>query len=515
MQIAYFDCFSGISGDMTLAALIDAGADLAAIQAAIASMDLGAVRLSVTNTQRHGFRGKLLSIEQPREHAHRFLRDIHTHIRRGRFSVRAKDLAMRFFERIARAEAKVHGTTIDRVQFHEVGAIDSIVDMVGVAVAWDLLGIEKAYASAVPTGSGLIRIAHGTVSVPAPATAELLMGVPIAPTQIQMEMTTPTGAAILTELVSDFGPMPSIQVGRIGYGAGNKDVPDRPNLLRLLIGNALGSPTKPVHHNSDHIVVLECNLDDIPGEQIGFAIESLWKAGALDVFTSSIQMKKNRPGTLLTVLAKPDDRQSLEAILFQHTGTLGIRYRRQARTVLPRTAIEVPTPWGIVLGKVSKLPSGEEDFSPEYEDCARIARTFGLRLIDVTQKVHESYRIDLRPTPRISTSNQAASNQAASPRVESVNAVFMQAAFEDEFGTDSMKPKGLESPTQTPELPQHEKSIESGLESEGPNEFYRWDSSPWSVERIAPLPPPKNPSEFPIPDHPAHHDPAQHLRDKP
>ena len=256
--------------------------------------------------------------------------------------------------------------------------------------------------------------------------------------------------------------------------------------------------------------MLECNLDDIPAEQIGFAIECLWKAGALDVFTSSIQMKKNRPGTLLTVLAKPDDRESLQAILFQHTGTLGIRYRRQARTVLPRTTIEVPTPWGIVLGKVSKLPSGEEDFSPEYEDCARIAKTFGLRLIDVTQKVHECYQIDLRLTHRIS-----ASNQAASPRIESVNAVFMQAAFDDEFGTDSMKPKGLEPPTRNPELPPQEKNSESGLESEGPNEFYRWDSSPWSVERIAPLPPPKIPSEFPIPDHPAPNNPTQHPRDIP
>ena len=163
MQIAYFDCFSGISGDMTLAALIDAGAELASIQSAIDSMGLGAVRLSVANTQRKGFRGKLLAIEHPREHVHRNLRDIHLHIRRGHFSSRAKDLAMRFFERIARAEAKVHGTTMDRVRFHEVGAIDSIVDLVGVAIAWDSLGIEKAFASAVPTGTGMVRIAHGTV----------------------------------------------------------------------------------------------------------------------------------------------------------------------------------------------------------------------------------------------------------------------------------------------------------------------------------------------------------------
>ena len=297
MQIAYFDCFSGISGDMTLAALIDAGADLPAIQATIASMGLGDVRLSVSNTSRRGFRGKLLCIDQPREHAHRYLRDVHLLINRAKMPSQAKDLAMRFFERIARAEAKVHGTTMDRVQFHEVGAIDSIVDMVGVAVAWDMLEIEKAYASPVPTGAGQIRIAHGTVSVPAPATAELLVGVPIAPSQIPIEMTTPTGAAILTELTAEFGPMPAMQVGRIGYGAGNKDMPDRPNLLRILIGSAL--KTKP--HQSDSVLVIECNLDDVSGEQIGFAIERLWKVGALDVFTMPIQMKKNRPGTLLTV----------------------------------------------------------------------------------------------------------------------------------------------------------------------------------------------------------------------
>ena len=249
MQIAYFDCFSGISGDMTLGALIDAGAELSVVQNAIASMDLGDVRITVANTARRGFRGKLLTIHHPPEHAHRYLRDILSLLRRARITSGAKDLSMRLFERIARAEAKVHGTTIDRVQFHEVGAIDSIIDIVGVSVAWDSLQIERAYASSVPTGAGQVRIAHGLVSVPTPATAELLMGVPIAPTQIPMEMTTPTGAAIVTELATEFGPMPPMQVGRIGYGAGRKDMPDRPNLLRILIGNAL--KPKPLDCKSD------------------------------------------------------------------------------------------------------------------------------------------------------------------------------------------------------------------------------------------------------------------------
>jgi uncharacterized protein (TIGR00299 family) protein len=501
MQIAYFDCFSGISGDMTLAALIDAGADLPVIQETIASMGLGDVRLSVSNTSRRGFRGKLLSIDQPREHAHRHLRDVHLLIRRAKMSSQAKDLAMRFFERIARAEAKVHGTTMDRVQFHEVGAIDSIVDMVGVAVAWDMLAIEKAYASPVPTGAGQIRIAHGTVSVPAPATAELLIGVPIAPSQIPMEMTTPTGAAILTELAVEFGPMPAMQVGRIGYGSGNKDMPDRPNLLRILIGSAL--KTKPPQ--TDSVLVIECNLDDVSGEQIGFAIERLWKVGALDVFTMPIQMKKNRPGTLLTVLSRPEDRQAMELILFQQTGTLGLRYRRQARTILPRAIVDVSSPWGIVAGKVSKLPSGEVDFSPEYDDCSHIAIKHGLRLNDVVAEIRECYysaenarelqyaeesarkeSVDLEPDPN---------------RIKNVNAVFREAAFENEYGREDSSNGSAEPPADEPMEPPAELSIDFPIETEHTqdrNEYYRWDSSPWSVSPNEPLQPSQAPRQFPM-----------------
>ncbi len=501
MQIAYFDCFSGISGDMTLGALLDAGAELSTLQTAIASLNHGDVRLSISNVSKRGFRGKLLTIDHAPEHAHRTLRDILALIRKARISSGAKDLAMRFFERIARAEAKVHGTTIDRVQFHEVGAIDSIVDMVGVAVAWDMLQIERAYASPVPTGTGQIRIAHGLVSVPAPATAELLVGVPIAPTQIGMEMTTPTGAAIITELVSEFGPMPPMQVGRIGYGAGQKDMPDRPNLLRILIGNAL----KPTSRNDDSILILECNLDDVTGEEIGFAIERLWKAGALDVFTVPIQMKKNRPGTLLTVIARPQDRQVMESILFQQTGTLGIRFRKQARTILPRAAIDVHTPWGVVVGKVSKLPSGSINFSPEYDDCKKIAAEFGLRLLDVVRKVEECY---LGEAERSEPTEQA----TGMIELDNVNAVFRQAAVEDELdsvanGSVIMEP--IVEQDSTDFSPQVEERVtthstdpttlipEPNLE-EPHAEFYRWDSSPWTVDTPAPLPPEDAPHEFPM-----------------
>jgi pyridinium-3,5-bisthiocarboxylic acid mononucleotide nickel chelatase len=516
MQIAYFDCFSGISGDMTLAALIDAGADLFTIQAAIDSMDLPGVRLSVSNTSKRGFRGKLLSIEHPKEHAHRFLRDIHQLIRRARISTNAKDLAMRFFERIARSEAKVHGTTIDRVQFHEVGAVDSIVDMVGVAVAWDSLQIDRAYASPIPTGAGQIQIAHGTVSVPAPATVDLLLGVPIAPSQIPLEMTTPTGAAIVTELATEFGPMPPMQVGRIGYGAGRRDMPDRPNLLRILIGTSL-QHRDPRSRSDDSIVVIECNLDDVTGEQIGFAIDRLWNAGALDVFTSPIQMKKNRPGTLLTILAKPSDRSVMESILFQQTGTLGVRYRKQSRTVLPRASIDVQTPWGIVTGKVSKLPTGEVDFSPEYDECSAIAAELGLRLVDVVEEVRECYHVSqsqsmdqaavLSEPPPEDDLEANGLDVKDSIEIESVNAVFRQAAFEDEFGDSTQPPSTrMEESTTldldqsfdrlTPAIPRSEsldriEPIDVSIDISDTNEYYRWDSSPWTGAGTQAIPPAK------------------------
>jgi hypothetical protein len=296
-----------------------------------------------------------------------------------------------------------------------------------------------------------------------------------------------------------------MQVGRIGYGAGNKDMPDRPNLLRILIGSAL--KTKP--HQSDAVLVIECNLDDVSGEQIGFAIERLWKVGALDVFTMPIQMKKNRPGTLLTVLARPEDRQAMESILFQQTGTLGLRYRRQARTILPRAIVDVSSPWGIVAGKVSKLPSGEVDFSPEYDDCSRIAIKHGLRLNDVVVEIRECYysaenarelqhveenarkeREDLEPDPK---------------RIENVNAIFREAAFEDEYCTDgssSIGSIGTSEPTASePMEPSVELSIEFPTEPEHAqerNEYYRWDSSPWSAAPIEPLPPSGAPREFPM-----------------
>jgi hypothetical protein len=280
---------------------------------------------------------------------------------------RQKELAVRIFTKLAEAEARVHGTTIEKVHFHEVGAADSIADIVGTAVGWDLLGVDRLVASPIPTGGGKIRIAHGECSVPAPATAELLRGVPLAESSVQSELTTPTGAAIVATLASSFGPLPSMAIERIGYGAGQRDLEQQPNLLRLLLGTMQQAETSP------QVWVVETNLDDISGELIGHAISRLWDAGVLDVFTTAIQMKKNRPGVTLSALCNAADLDAVEAILFSETTTLGVRRWPVYRNVLRRKGHTVDTPWGKIDGKVGWNANSPPRFSPEFESCRKVA----------------------------------------------------------------------------------------------------------------------------------------------
>jgi len=509
MRIAYFDCFSGISGDMCLSALIDAGGSIERVQRAVESFQLG-VSVSVTATRKHSFRGLSLLIQHPEEHVHRNLSDIHSLIRRGDLTPAARELAMRIFERIARAEAKVHGTTIDRVHFHEVGAIDSIVDIVGISVAWDELQVQHAVASPVPTGTGSTRIAHGLVSIPAPATAELLANIPIAACSLPMEMTTPTGAAVLRELVVDYGPLPPMQVGRIGYGAGTRDLEDRPNLLRILIGESVpahGTKKPHARHqdrrpaDDDHaVVVLETNLDDISGEQIGFAIEKLWAAGALDVFSIPIYMKKGRPGTLLSVIAKPEDKGAMETVLLTHTGTLGIRFRKQSRTILPRAYVDVDTPWGVIRGKVAELPNGQIEFSPEYDPCRDIAIEEGLRLVDVMEEVRECFYSEEASNERLSElfpddsrtlegddegmpGNMALESQPLDGQPieiggENVEDGTAYNSVDGLVGASEIPPSGRDEPIGDG-LAESNSDAELWNETEEDTNFYRWDSSPW------------------------------------
>ena len=384
MRIAYFDCFSGISGDMTLGALVDAGVDAEAIQTAISSLNLPC-ELRFETVRRGGFRATHAIVQAPHEHVHRHLHDIEAIIDQGSLTPRQQELAKRIFLRLGEAEASAHGIDINAVHFHEVGAIDSIVDIVGSAVGLDLLGVQRFEASPIPPGRGFVRAAHGRMALPAPATATLLKGVPLADSPIEMEMTTPTGAAIVTTVCERFGPLPALTIESIGLGAGTRETPSQANILRLFVGQ-VALPT-----DSDRIWALETNLDDVPGEIVGYATTQLLAAGALDAFVTPVIMKKNRPGVMVTVLCDEMKIPAMEEILFRETATLGVRRYAVSRHKLRRQAAEVQTPFGAVKGKLGWFEGRPPVFSPEYDDCARVALSQNVPLREVYQAAHAAY----------------------------------------------------------------------------------------------------------------------------
>jgi hypothetical protein len=386
MRIAYLDCASGISGDMTLGALVDAGVDLAAIQAGIDSLGLPSCRLARTEVKKKGFRATQIIVEHEPEHAHRHLHHITAMIEQSSLTARQRELAGRIFLRLAEAEAKVHGSTIEKVHFHEVGAVDSIADIVGAAIGWDLLGVERIVASPVPTGTGFVEIAHGCCAIPAPATGELLKGIPLAASSVAAELTTPTGAAILKALVDGFGPPPPMTIDAIGYGAGQRDLEEQANLLRLLVGDAADRPA------GEQVWVVETNLDDATGEEVGHASERLWEAGALDVWTTPIGMKKNRPAVTLSVLCAAARRDAVETTLLCETSTLGVRRYLVERRTLPRQPTLVATPWGQVAGMAAELPGGGVRFAPEFEACRRLAVENQLPLPEVYRAARAAFQ---------------------------------------------------------------------------------------------------------------------------
>ena len=391
MRIGYFECFSGISGDMTLGALVDGGVDPKAIQSAISSLGLPC-ELTFETVHRCGFRATHAKVTAPHEHVHRHLHHIEAIIDKSTLTPRQNDLAKRIFLKLGHAEATAHGMDIKKVHFHEVGAVDSIVDIVGAAVGLDLLGVERFEASPVPTGRGWVRAAHGKMPLPAPGTAELLKGVPLAASEIEAELTTPTGAAILTTIAESFGPLPPMTIESIGLGAGTKDFPDQGNILRLFIGQSA------MTSGGDRIWVLETNLDDLPGEIVGYTTTQLLAAGALDTFVTPIVMKKNRPGMLVTVLCSEAKIPEMETILFRETTTLGIRRYQVSRHKLLRKATTVETPYGSVKGKLGWIEGRPPTFSPEYDDCAKVAVGQGVPLRAVYDAAHAAYK-ESAPAP--------------------------------------------------------------------------------------------------------------------
>ena len=377
----------GISGDMTVAALIDLGVDLAALRAAVESLDLAGVEIRTSEVLKEAFRAVAFQVTHPPQHAHRTYADIRGLIEAADgLSDVQKRLALEIFGAVARAEAAVHGMSIDEVHFHEVGAIDSIVDIVCAAVGFDLLGVDQVIASPVPTGRGQVRIAHGICTVPTPGTAELLKGIPLASVPVDAELTTPTGAAILATLVDQFGELPEFTIERIGHGAGTRDIPGRANMLRMFLGQSRPSSDR------DLVTLLETNLDDVSGEVIGYTTGKLFDGGALDVFAIPVQMKKGRPGVLLAVLAHPADADRLEEIIFRETATFGVRRRTLERATRLRQEETVETVFGAVRGKLGWRHGEPAVFTPEFEDCARVAAAAGVPLRDVYRAAMGAFR---------------------------------------------------------------------------------------------------------------------------
>ncbi|APZ95317.1 nickel pincer cofactor biosynthesis protein LarC [Fuerstiella marisgermanici] len=386
MKTVWLECATGISGDMTLGALIDAGVDRTAIDAAIASLNLPDVKLRIETVIKNGFRATHVLVDHPEQHAHRHYTDICRILDQATaLTDRQRDLARRLFLAVAESEARVHGSTVDKVHFHEVGAVDSIVDIVGAAVGFDLLAADRIVCNFVPPGRGYVHIDHGICPVPAPGTAEILKGVPLADVPIEAELTTPTGAAIVKTLADAFGPMPAMTIEQVGYGAGTMTFPERANILRMFVG------TESVAANTEFVTLLETNLDDVAGEVIGHTRQRLMDAKARDVYVTPIQMKKDRPGQMLSVLCSPADVDVMEQILFSETGTLGIRRSTIQRSIQHRDKVEVATPWGKVSGKRGWRTGSSPTFAPEFEECAALASEHSVPLRDIYRAAESAF----------------------------------------------------------------------------------------------------------------------------
>lgn len=389
MRVAYFDCFSGAAGDMIVGALLDAGADFAALRDRLSRLPVTGYELSADRVKKQGLAATKFDVAVAAgSHLHRHLKDIVKIIESAGVGKRVQESALRVFGRLAEAEAAVHNCAVEKVHFHEVGAVDAIVDIVGACACIELLGIERVECSPIAVGSGTVRCEHGELPVPAPATANLLRGVPIAACDEKGELATPTGAAILTTLAAAFGPVPAMRVSAIGYGAGTRDGARRPNVLRVLVGETDAAA------EADEIIVLETNLDDATGETVGHALDRLLASGALDAFVVPIQMKKGRPGVILTALSAPADAGRLETIIFEETGTFGVRRRTAARTTLSRTVETVDTEYGPIRVKVGSRAGREMVASPEFEDCRTAAAAHQAPLREVMAETMRRWRAD-------------------------------------------------------------------------------------------------------------------------
>ena len=385
MTDAYFDCFAGISGDMTLGALLDLGVPLNWLQTQLGEVAIDGYTLTVTAQAHHGIQARKFTVDLKEQGIHRDYAEIRQLITDSRLSRRVKQTSLAVFELIAEAEAKIHGVSKDSVHFHEVGAVDSLVDIIGTAICLEYLNIERIRSSSLPLGKGIITSQHGTLPVPAPATLEILSDVPVYGCGIAAEMVTPTGAAIIKALAGDFGDLPRMTVEKIGYGAGSRQLKERPNVLRVVLGRIQEAP-----YHSDDVVMIETCVDDMNPEIFGYLMDTLFEDGALDVYWIPVFMKKNRPGTLIQVLCSPNSMQIISQRILSETTSTGIRYQTIQRMCLPREIISVQTEFGeLEMKRITGL-DGSVRLTPEYETCKKIAQKEKIPIRDVYQRIHQS-----------------------------------------------------------------------------------------------------------------------------
>jgi uncharacterized protein (TIGR00299 family) protein len=389
MNLAYFDCFSGISGDMTLGALVDAGCDVARLRSELQALQVPGWELSAEKVWKNGMAATHAKVQTEEQRAHRSLTEVLEILRRSDLAPRVGDRARAVFQKLGEAEARVHDVPLEKIHFHEVGAVDAIVDIVGACIGFHALGIDKFACSPLNVGAGTTKMAHGVLPVPAPATANLLLGKPTYSNGVQRELVTPTGAAIVATLCDTFGPQPPMTVSAIGYGAGTANLEGQPNVLRIMIGE---STEKAVPGYDEEVSVIEANLDDMNPQIYGYFLETALAAGALDVYTTPVQMKKNRPGTLLTVLCKPQDTNALTSLIFAETTTFGVRTTNAQRRILPREHVSVSTTFGDVRIKLSRVNGRILHVSPEFEDCRKLAVEKNVPLQQVINEALRRYQ---------------------------------------------------------------------------------------------------------------------------
>lgn len=379
MKVLYFDCFSGISGDMAVGALLDAGADEKVLLEGLKQLKTDGYRINIEKKLKNGISGTdfsvLLEDQHNHEHVHRNMGDIERIINDSGLNERVRKLSIRMFRLVAEAEGGIHGKPAEEVHFHEVGAIDSIIDIVGTAICIDNLAADRIVFSSLPLSKGFVKCQHGVFPLPAPATLEILKGVPVYFTDVNFELVTPTGAAIAKGLADEFGIAGELEAERIGYGIGKREY-EIPNVLRVVLFNTCGE-------KSDKVVEIETNIDDMTAEQMGSAVEKLFSEGALDVFFTPVFMKKNRPGTKLTVLCPPEKKDALVRMMLTHTSTFGVRISYMERSVLDRETAAIDTEFGIIRCKVGKLDGKILKYSPEYEDCKAASEKYGRPVADI------------------------------------------------------------------------------------------------------------------------------------